>query len=106
GFEQWAEPKERGPIELNRRGRPEPTVRKLSEPNGLVLEGRMKVLVGRADGRINALERTKNSLKWWAIKKNSGLGVFDTPTEGRERREVLKDIEDHFLKTYDSGKRV
>ncbi|WVZ09511.1 hypothetical protein V8G54_014041, partial [Vigna mungo] len=103
---EWAEPKERGPTEPNRRGRPEPTVRKLSKPNGLVLEGRMKVLVGRADGRINALERTKNSLKWWAIEKNKGLVVFDTPAEGRERREVLKDIEDHFLKTYDSGKRV
>ncbi|WVY89734.1 hypothetical protein V8G54_035248, partial [Vigna mungo] len=61
---------------------------------------------GRADGRINALERTKNSLKWWAIEKNRGLVVFDTPTEGREQREVLKDIEDHFLKTYDSGERV
>ncbi|WVZ02928.1 hypothetical protein V8G54_023734 [Vigna mungo] len=103
---EWAEPKERGPTEPNRRGRPEPTVRKLLEPNGLVLEGRMKVLVGRADGKINALERTKNSLKWWAIEKNRGLVVFDTPVEGRARREVLKDIEDHFLKTYGSGKRV
>ncbi|WVZ18446.1 hypothetical protein V8G54_005768 [Vigna mungo] len=102
---EWAEPKERGPTKPKRRGRPEPTVRKLSEPNGLVLEGRMKVLVGRADGRINALERTKNSSKWWAIEKNRGLVVFDKP-EGREQREVLKDIEDHFLKTYDSGKRV
>ncbi|WVY89969.1 hypothetical protein V8G54_035483 [Vigna mungo] len=66
----------------------------------------MKGLEGRADGRINALERTKKSLKWWAIKKNRGLVIFDTPAEGRERREVLKDIEDHFLKTYDSGERV
>ncbi|WVZ18033.1 hypothetical protein V8G54_005355 [Vigna mungo] len=93
---EWAEPKERGSTKPNKRGRPKLTVRKLSEPNGLVLEGRMKVLVGRVDGRINALERTKNSLKWWTIEKN----------KGRERCEVLKDIEDHFLKTYDSGKRV
>ncbi|WVY94660.1 hypothetical protein V8G54_033748 [Vigna mungo] len=101
-----AEPKERGPTEPNGRGRSELNVRKLSEPNGLVMEGRMKVLEGRADGRINALERTKNSLKWWAIEKNRGLVVFDTPTEGREQREVLKDIEDHFRKTYDFGERV
>ncbi|WVZ21389.1 hypothetical protein V8G54_008711 [Vigna mungo] len=100
-----AEPKERGPTEPNGRGRSELNVRKLSEPNGLVMEGRMKVLEGRADGRINALERTKNSLKWWAIEKNRGLVVFDTPTGGREQREVLKDIEDHFRKTYDFGER-
>ncbi|WVZ12049.1 hypothetical protein V8G54_016579 [Vigna mungo] len=103
---EWAEPKERGPTKPNKRGRPELTVRKLSEPNGLVLEGRIKVLVGRVDGRINALERTKNSLKWWTIEKNRGLVIFDTLAEGRERCEVLKDIEDHFLKTCDSGKRV
>ncbi|WVZ24510.1 hypothetical protein V8G54_003054 [Vigna mungo] len=103
---EWAEPKERGPTKPNKRGRPELTVRKLSEPNGLVLEGRMKVLVGRVDGRINALERTKNSLKLWTIEKNRGLVIFDTLAEGRERCEVWKDIEDHFLKTYDSGKRV
>ncbi|WVY89517.1 hypothetical protein V8G54_035031 [Vigna mungo] len=103
---EQAEPKEKGPTEPNGRGRTELNVRKLAEPNGLVMEGRMKGLEGRADGRINALERTKNSLKWWAIEKNRGLVVFDTPAEGRERREVLKDIEDHFLKTCDSGERV
>ncbi|WVZ02489.1 hypothetical protein V8G54_023295 [Vigna mungo] len=62
------EPNDKGLLELisNRRpdsnvsGLPEPNRRKLSEPNGLVLEGRMKVLEGRADGRVNVLERTMN----------------------------------------------
>ncbi|KAG4998672.1 hypothetical protein JHK84_029714 [Glycine max] len=31
-----------------------------------------------------------------------GLAVLDTPAEGRELLEALKDIEDHFLKAYDS----
>ncbi|KAG4910044.1 hypothetical protein JHK87_056160 [Glycine soja] len=35
-----------------------------------------------------------------------GLAVLDTPAEGRELLEALKDIEDHFLRAYDSGKEV
>lgn len=35
-----------------------------------------------------------------------GLAVLDTPAEGRELLEALKDIEDHFLRAYDSGKDV
>jgi len=34
------------------------------------------------------------------------LAVLDTPAEGRELLEALKDIEDHFLRAYDSGKEV
>ncbi|WVZ03711.1 hypothetical protein V8G54_024517, partial [Vigna mungo] len=101
-----AEPKERGPTEPNGRGRLELNVRKLSEPNELVMEGRMKGLEGRANGRINALEKKMNLVKRWANKKNMGLVVFDTLAEGREQREVLKDIEGHFLRAYDSGKMV
>ncbi|WVZ06586.1 hypothetical protein V8G54_019932 [Vigna mungo] len=103
---EQAEPKEWGPTEPNGRGRPELNVRKLSKPDGLVLEGRIKVLEGRTDGRINDLERTMNSLKRWANEKNKGLAIFDTLAEGRERHEVLKDIKHHFLKAYDSGKIV
>ncbi|OIW06797.1 hypothetical protein TanjilG_11522 [Lupinus angustifolius] len=32
--------------------------------------------------------------------------VLDTPEEGRELLEALKDIEDHFVRAYDSGKDV
>lgn len=35
-----------------------------------------------------------------------GLAVLDTPEEGRELLEALKDIEDHFVRAYDSGKDV
>ncbi|KOM39974.1 hypothetical protein LR48_Vigan04g017200 [Vigna angularis] len=97
------EPIERGLTEPNGRRRPEPSVRKLPEPNGLVLEGRMKALEGRANGRINTLERTMESVKRWADKKNRGLVVFGTLAEGRARREVLKDIENHSLRAYDLG---
>ncbi|XP_062081558.1 protein ALTERED PHOSPHATE STARVATION RESPONSE 1-like [Humulus lupulus] len=35
-----------------------------------------------------------------------GLTVIDTPVEGRELLEALKDIEDYFIKAYESGKDV
>lgn len=35
-----------------------------------------------------------------------GLAVLDTPAEGRELLEALKDIEDHFIRAYESGKGV
>lgn len=38
--------------------------------------------------------------------EQSGLAVLDTPAEGRELLEALKDIEDHFVRAYDSGKDV
>ncbi|WVY94770.1 hypothetical protein V8G54_033858 [Vigna mungo] len=83
-------PNERGLPKPNGRSWPKPNERKLREPNGLVLEGRMKALEGRGEGRINGLERTMDSVR----------------RGKRTKREVLKDIEDHFLKAYDSGKMV
>ncbi|KAI4297796.1 hypothetical protein L6164_037662 [Bauhinia variegata] len=38
--------------------------------------------------------------------EQKGLNVLDTPEEGRELLEALKDIEDYFVKAYDSGKDV
>ncbi|GAB2267828.1 hypothetical protein Dimus_002804 [Dionaea muscipula] len=35
-----------------------------------------------------------------------GLTVIDTPARGRELLDALKDIEDHFIRAYDSGKDV
>nr|POE50275.1 ring-box protein 1 [Quercus suber] len=32
--------------------------------------------------------------------------VIDTPTDGRELLEALKDVEDHFIRDYDSGLEV
>ena len=38
--------------------------------------------------------------------ERKGLTVIDTPERGRELLEALKDIEDHFIRAYDSGKEV
>ncbi|KAI3441193.1 DUF632 domain-containing protein [Psidium guajava] len=38
--------------------------------------------------------------------KHKGLTVIDMPEKGRELLEALKDIEDHFIRAYDSGKDV
>ncbi|XP_061337475.1 protein ALTERED PHOSPHATE STARVATION RESPONSE 1-like [Gastrolobium bilobum] len=38
--------------------------------------------------------------------EQKGLAVLDTPTEGRELLEALKDIEDYFVRAHDSGKDV
>lgn len=40
------------------------------------------------------------------VGEQRGLAVLDTPAEGRELLEALKDIEDHFIRAYDSGKDV
>jgi hypothetical protein len=40
------------------------------------------------------------------IGDSKGLRVIDTPTKGRELLEALKDIEDHFVKAYDSGMEI
>ncbi|OIT24390.1 PREDICTED: uncharacterized protein LOC109216300 [Nicotiana attenuata] len=39
-------------------------------------------------------------------EQNEGLTVVDNPLHGRELLEALTDIEDHFVKAYDSGKEV
>ncbi|KAF8405454.1 hypothetical protein HHK36_010360 [Tetracentron sinense] len=39
-------------------------------------------------------------------REQKGLTVMDTPTRGRELLEALKDVEDHFIRAYDSGKDV
>lgn len=36
-------------------------------------------------------------------EEKGGLRVIDTPKDGRELLEALKDVEDHFNKAYDSG---
>lgn len=39
-------------------------------------------------------------------REKRGLTVIDTPEEGRELLDALKDIEDYFIRAYDSGKDV
>ncbi|XP_058772094.1 protein ALTERED PHOSPHATE STARVATION RESPONSE 1-like [Vicia villosa] len=40
------------------------------------------------------------------VGEQKGLAVLDTPAEGRELLEALKDIEDYFIRAYESGKGV
>ncbi|KAJ6365365.1 hypothetical protein OIU76_030188 [Salix suchowensis] len=39
-------------------------------------------------------------------EERNGLTVMDKPERGRELLEAMKDIEDHFIRAYDSGKDV
>ncbi|KAM3709885.1 hypothetical protein ACJW31_02G208200 [Castanea mollissima] len=39
-------------------------------------------------------------------EEHKSFRVIDTPTDGRELLEALKDIEDHFIRAYDSGLEV
>ncbi len=39
-------------------------------------------------------------------REQKGLTVIDSPVVGRELLDALKDIEDHFIRAYDSGKDV
>lgn len=39
-------------------------------------------------------------------EEQKGLTVIDTPVKGRELLEALRDIEDHFIRAFDSGKDV
>ena len=41
-----------------------------------------------------------------AQEEQKGLTVIDNPAQGRELLDALKDIEDHFIRAYDSGKDV
>ena len=39
-------------------------------------------------------------------EEHKSFRVIDTPTDGRELLEALKDVEDHFIRAYDSGLEV
>ena len=40
------------------------------------------------------------------VMDEKGLNVIDKPVRGKELLDALKDIEDHFIRAYDSGKEV
>lgn len=72
-----------------------------------------KVVVAAADNEnvehkengvedVKAVERTDVLSQ----EDHKGITVMDTPLEGRELLEALKDIEDHFIMAYESGKEV
>ncbi|KAL3514977.1 hypothetical protein ACH5RR_021879 [Cinchona calisaya] len=58
----------------------------------------------RVDQVANAVDDSTNNVRQQVEQK--GLTVIDTPVRGRELLEALQDIEDHFIRAYDSGKEV
>ncbi|KOM34379.1 hypothetical protein LR48_Vigan02g052900 [Vigna angularis] len=81
------DPNKRGWPDSNRRGLPDSHRRGLLDSNDLTVK------------------MVSQSLRWTSEQKK-GLAVLDTPAEGRELFEALKDIEDHLLRAYDSRKEV
>ncbi|EEF41126.1 protein ALTERED PHOSPHATE STARVATION RESPONSE 1 [Ricinus communis] len=53
------------------------------------------------DGDVNNINNSNGSQG-----DQKGLTVIDIPEKGRELLDALKDIEDHFIRAYDSGKDV
>ncbi|GFP89065.1 hypothetical protein PHJA_001050200 [Phtheirospermum japonicum] len=76
------------------------------ERNDFVGKERVFDLEERENGveAVKRVDSAKMSLGGEQMQK--GLTVIDTPVRGRELLEALKDIEDHFIRAYDSGKDV
>ncbi|CAA2992791.1 Hypothetical predicted protein [Olea europaea subsp. europaea] len=77
------------------------------------MEGQRKVVESEEkhdfeheETEIEAVVGGGASVSQAAEQLQKGLTVFDTPVRGRELLEALKDIEDHFVRAYDSGKDV
>ncbi|XP_021648844.2 protein ALTERED PHOSPHATE STARVATION RESPONSE 1 [Hevea brasiliensis] len=75
------------------------------EDNGkaVVIEEKGKTEIEeRGTGEVKVVDEVANRSQ----SEQKGLTVIDTPERGRELLEALKDIEDHFVRAYDSGKDV
>lgn len=73
------------------------------ESSAVVAEPKRKVEQpeeSRAAEASKALDETVSQ------REQKGLTVIDTPVRGRELLEALGDVEDHFIRAYDSGKDV
>ncbi|KAL6581479.1 hypothetical protein OROMI_007402 [Orobanche minor] len=97
--------------------REEEGIPELEDENEAEMEERLKDVVGK--GRSGSEEEMKEKNNVEVVKgvmgaKMSqgveqmlkGLAVIDTPVRGRELLEAFKDIEDLFIRAYDSGKDV
>ncbi|KAL6525962.1 hypothetical protein OROHE_015486 [Orobanche hederae] len=98
--------------------REEEGIPELEDENEAEMEERLKDVVGK--GRSGSEEEMKEKNEVEVVKggvegakmsqgveqMGKGLAVIDTPVRGRELLEALKDIEDHFIRAYDSGKDV
>lgn len=79
---------------------------RLEEGSKVAVLAEEKVNVDRESGAevVKTLDTSSNANASQGEQK--GLTVIDTPVRGRELLEALKDIEDHFIRAYDSGKDV
>ncbi|KAA8546126.1 hypothetical protein F0562_020980 [Nyssa sinensis] len=81
------------------------------EEEGDRMEEENKVVVAEESGNV---EHEESGVEVAKVVDNAnvsqgeqkGLTVIDTPVKGRELLEALKDIEDYFIRAYDSGKDV
>ncbi|XP_068646766.1 protein ALTERED PHOSPHATE STARVATION RESPONSE 1-like [Aristolochia californica] len=73
---------------------------RVEEDEGLQEE--KEVVVGNAVGVVKATSKDCNM----SGKEQKGLTVIDTPSRERELLDALRDVEDHFIRAYDSGKEV
>ncbi|KAL3843344.1 hypothetical protein ACJIZ3_000747 [Penstemon smallii] len=73
-------------------------------------EERKKVAVEKeqqnVENEVEIVEAVESDNVSQGEQQQKGLTVIDTPVRGRELLEALKDIEDHFIRAYDSGKDV
>ncbi|XP_022140444.1 uncharacterized protein LOC111011119 [Momordica charantia] len=73
---------------------------------------RKVVAVVEEEEDVGALKEQRNGVEMVKVVereedegrlKQKGLTVIDTPVEGRELLEALQDVEDYFIRAYDSG---
>ncbi|XP_022948094.1 nitrate regulatory gene2 protein-like isoform X1 [Cucurbita moschata] len=69
-------------------------------------EQRQRVVAVVEEENVGVLKEPRNGVEMVKEEgklKQKGLTVIDTPVEGRELLEALQDIEDYFIRAYDSG---
>ena len=69
-------------------------------------EQRQRVVAVVEEENVGGLKEQRNGVEMVKEEgklKQKGLTVIDTPVEGRELLEALQDIEDYFIRAYDSG---
>ncbi|KAI9123885.1 hypothetical protein K1719_005185 [Acacia pycnantha] len=63
-------------------------------------------VVEKVSGNVETVNVVNMATESENQREQRGLAVNDTPEEGRELLEALKDIEDYFVRAYNSGKNV